>query len=38
MSKKQEVDWEWWWKQVLKGMIPESIYRKARLEDYYLRK
>jgi hypothetical protein len=38
MSKKQEIDWGWWWEQVLLGVIHESAYRKARLENYYMQK
>jgi len=30
--KKNKVDWKFWWKQVLKGVIPESVYKVARMQ------
>ncbi len=37
VSKQNEVNWKWWWQQVLDGIIPESIYRFARLKDKCMR-
>ena len=24
------MDWEWWWIQVLKGLVPVEVYNRAR--------
>ena len=34
----KKIDWKWWWKQVLNGTIPQSVYRQAKMKDYYQRK
>lgn len=28
-----KVDWKFWWEQVLKGVIPESVYRMAKIRE-----
>jgi len=34
MSKRQKKSyWKFWWEQVLKGIIPECVYRMAKIRD-----
>lgn len=35
--KMSKANWKWWWKQVLAGIIPESVYRFARLKEAKMR-
>lgn len=37
MNNRKQRYWEWWWQQVLKGLVPETIYRFTRLKDQFLR-
>jgi len=36
MNKRQKKSyWKFWWEQVLKGIIPECVYRMARVRSLY---
>ncbi len=37
-NNKKDVDWDFWWEQVLNGTIPETTYRFARMKNRYIKK